>query len=474
VFPKANYLIAASRLHPRLDGGYTIAVLHRLRHFRELAGTDATLLTFDFSPDYREHLAQFRRIGLAAENTVLRNLYQDARDNPGWLWDAARPGTIDPTYTSSLIGRTDRDADGAAWRTVWHAGDTVVCTDYLQRDGQPILRTPYLHRADWHRADEPITVFRDGEPVGTLAGFGELYRAWLAAVIADGDPALPTVVISESRQVGELIVDLRGPRVTVIHTAHNAHTLPPYRWDSEISGLWRSWFDHLARFDAVVWLTEGQRRDVVRRFGEPTRFAVIPHPAQPTHPTATPQDRDPNRAVMITRLAPQKQVEHAIRAFATAQAANPSARLDIYGEGPSLPNLVELIAELGLQDVVRLRGYRPDATEELDRAALLILSSRFEGQSLVITEAFARGCPVIAYDVNYGPREMISSGRNGYLVPAEDVSALAASLSDLLGHPERLAEFSAAARAAARQMTPEHAMARWAQLFERLLGRPRV
>lgn len=86
VFPKANYLIAASRLHPRLDGGYTVAVLRRLRHFREVAGADATLLTFDFSPDYREHLAQFRCIGLAVDATVLRNLYQDARTDPRWLW----------------------------------------------------------------------------------------------------------------------------------------------------------------------------------------------------------------------------------------------------------------------------------------------------------------------------------------------------------------------------------------------------
>lgn len=372
--------------------------------------------------------------------------------------------------TADLTGHTDRDADGIPWRTIWRTGDTVVCIDYLDGQGQPLLRTPYLQRSDWHRTTDPITVFRDGEAVGALEGFGELYRVWLAAVIADGDPALTTFVISESRQVGELIVNLSGAAVKVIHTAHNAHTLPPYRWDSDIDQLWQTWFDQLTRFDAVVWLTDGQRRDVIRRFGEPTRFAVIPHPAQPPGPAAH-RERDPNRAVMITRLAPQKQVEDAIRAFAILRESNALAHLDVFGEGPSLGGLVELVDELDLRDVVRLRGYRPDATDELDRAALLILSSRFEGQSLVITEAFARGCPVVAYDVNYGPREMISSGENGYLVPAGDIPALATSLADLLGHRERLETFGAAARSAAKQMAPEHAMSMWARLFEQLLQR---
>ena len=91
MFPHGNYLIATSRLHPGLDGGQTVALLRRARHFREVGGASPLLLSFDFAPQRTDELLEFQRMGLADERTVFRNLYQDARGDPSWLFDAARP-----------------------------------------------------------------------------------------------------------------------------------------------------------------------------------------------------------------------------------------------------------------------------------------------------------------------------------------------------------------------------------------------
>jgi poly(glycerol-phosphate) alpha-glucosyltransferase len=473
VFPHGNYLIATSRLHPGLDGGQTVALLRRARHFRDVGGVTPLLLSFDFAPYRADDLLEFQRMGLADGSTVLRNLYQDARADPSWLFDAARPLQQSATDANGLVPGTDLDSEGVPWRTVWRAATpagTALSTDYLDRQGRPLLRTPYLARQDWHHSTEPITVFRDGLPAGQFAGFGELYRAWLSAVVAAGDPALPTFIISESRQIGELITPLRSATVKLVHTVHNAHTRPPYRWDSDLEPQWQSWFEKVPEFDAVVWLTARQQADVVRRFGTPTRFAVIPHPVETAPPAQTPGDREPNRAVMIARLAPQKRVDSAIRAFATVRESNPQARLDIFGDGPSKQDLGTLIADLGLDGAVRLRGYQPDAAAALEDAALLVVSSGYEGQSLAITEAFARGCPVVAYDVNYGPGEMVVSEHNGVLVPAGDIPALAEAMTRLLGDRSLIQTLSAGARATAAQMSVERAMESWAQLFRELLA----
>ena len=475
MFPRGNFSIATSRLHPALDGGQTIALLRRAKHFRDVGGTSVQLLSFDFAPERPDDLAEFQAMGLADERTVLRNLYQDARRDPSWLYDAARPLQQPAPEAIAVTADTTLDSEGMPWRTVWRATTTptgaAVYTDYLDQQKRPLLRTPYLTRGDWHHSTEAITVFRDGMPAGQFAGFGELYRAWLSAVIASGDPTLPTFIISESRQIGELITQLRSATVNVIHTVHNAHTRPPYRWDSDMEPQWQSWFEKLADFDAVVWLTARQKADVVRRFGEPTRFVVIPHPVDPVQPIHPPAVRDLNRAVMIARLAPQKQVDHAIRAFSIVRASNPQARLDIFGDGPSRQSLAELITDLGVGDAVRLRGYGPEAAAELENAALLVVSSAFEGQSLAITEAFARGCPVVAYDANYGPGEMVVSGNNGVLVPAGDISALAEAMTRLLGHRSLTEALSAGARATAAQMSVERAMSSWAALFDQLIQR---
>ena len=350
-----------------------MALLRRARQFHDVGGVRPQLLSFDFTAGRPEDLAEFRRMGLADEGTVLRNLYQDARADPTWLLDAARPLQHPTTDAGALAAGTDLDSEGVPWRTVWRAiasgTGTAVYTDYLDRRGRPLLRTPYLSRQDWHHSTEPITVFRDGIPAGYLRGFGELYRAWLSAVIGSGTPGVPTFVVSESRQIGELITPLSSDTVKVIHTVHNAHTRPPYHWNSDMEPQWQSWFEKLAEFDAVVWLTRKQQADVTRRFGRPTRFVVIPHPVDTAPPTAS-GERDINRAVMIARLAPQKRVDSAIQAFALVHESLPDARLDIFGDGPSAQSLAELIVSLGLGDAVRLRGYHPDAAAELsDRRA---------------------------------------------------------------------------------------------------------
>lgn len=442
-FPRINLLIATSRLHPGADGGYTIAAMNRARQLRE-AGADPILLTVDFAPDYDEHREGFRRIGLADDSTVLRNLYEEARADPSWLIAAA---------DEQLGGRAGRD----------------LHTEHPDAAGRPLLRTPMVPRPDWHRATETITVFRDGEPVGGLAGFGALYRAWVSHVIAGLDPHLPTMIIAESRQVGELLIPLRDARTKLLHTVHSAHTMAPHDWDSPMDVLWAGWMDTLPGYDAVAFPTARQRGDVIRRFGEPTRFEVIPNAVSAPTAAIAPA-RDPLLTVMVTRLVPLKRVDRAIRAIAAVRQRGILARLDVYGDGPLRGELEALIDELQLHNAVRLLGYDPAVTERIGEASLLLLTSEYEGQGLVILEGFTRGTPAVAFDVNYGPSELIDDGVSGHLVPAGDIDRLADTIADALSNPTALVALIDGARAAAQQMSVAAAMERWRRLLTDLIG----
>jgi poly(glycerol-phosphate) alpha-glucosyltransferase len=467
-FPEAGYFIAASRLRPGLDGGYTVATLRRALDFTTYGGAQPTLLTFDFWPEYPAIIDEFRSIGLANDTTVMRNLYEEARHDPSFLRAAAAPA--DASAFDEGLSVIDHDSAGRAWRvTVSDTAGVTQYTDYLDAAERPMLRLPYVSgRADWHLADVAIEVLdHDGSVIGVIDGFGGLYRAWVDSLVAASGFA-SNVVVVEARQVGELLA--AGPHdYAIVHTVHNAHTNPPYSWDSDMDLLWSNWFAGVGAYDAVVWLTEAQKADAARRFGEGRNWVVVPHPADALAARPAVDDRDPFAVVMITRLAAQKRVDDAIRSWPAVVAAHPAAHLEIFGGGVLRDEMQALIGELGVDDSVTLHGHSERAQDALLTAAALLLTSRFEGQSLAITEALSRGVPAVSYDIAYGPGELIEHGASGYLVPAGDIGGLSSALISILGNLSEIDRMSVAGWEWAKAHGPQRAMDTMSDLFTSVL-----
>ncbi len=135
-------------------------------------------------------------------------------------------------------------------------------------------------------------------------------------------------------------------------------------------------------------------------------------------------------AVIVARLAPEKDVDTLLRAAATIVRACPDFRLEIAGDGPCRGDLERRAAERGLGECVRFLGAVRDVPALLARARLFVLSSLTEGISLTLLEAMARGLPVVATEVG-GNVEVVRPGETGFLVPPQQPDQLAQTLLQL-------------------------------------------
>ncbi len=118
--------------------------------------------------------------------------------------------------------------------------------------------------------------------------------------------------------------------------------------------------------------------------------------------------------------------------------------LDVFGEGPLRNDLVRQISSLGLDDQVRLRGFRREVRTLLPGYRAYVHASYSESSSLAIIEAMAAGLPIVAG--NFGPiSELFDDGVEGRYWPLDDPVRAAAILIDLLDcEPERLKVASSA------------------------------
>lgn len=197
--------------------------------------------------------------------------------------------------------------------------------------------------------------------------------------------------------------------------------------------------------DAVVAVSQGVAEDLIHRTGiSREKVRVIYNPVitpelflraeeDPGHPWLAPGS--PPVILGVGRLAKQKDFSTLIRAFARVRAVRP-ARLLILGEGEERAELERLVKELGLVQDVSLPGFSANPYAFMKRAAVFVLSSRYEGLPTVLVEALALGTPAVATDCPSGPAEILEGGRWGRLVPVGDEEALARAILEVLDEPK--------------------------------------
>jgi glycosyltransferase involved in cell wall biosynthesis len=141
----------------------------------------------------------------------------------------------------------------------------------------------------------------------------------------------------------------------------------------------------------------------------------------------------------------------------------------IWGEGPERGNLEKLIKEKSLEGRVLLPGRTKKIHEEMAKGSLFVLSSRFEGMPNALCEAMSLGLPVISTDCPTGPREVITHGEDGMLVPVDDVQEMARAMEDLIKDVRLREKLGEKASQKMKQYDMETISALWEKVFDEVV-----
>lgn len=267
----------------------------------------------------------------------------------------------------------------------------------------------------------------------------------LAAYLRRERPAALLGVMAHANVAAALARILSGTSIRLVLRQQTVLRIPGIPRKERILQVAMRWAYRNA--DAVVAVSNGIATDLIQILAlPPTKVRTIHNPvitdslyamaaASLPHPWL--MLGEPPVIITAGRLQEEKDFPTLIHAFKKVREAF-QCRLVILGEGGQRELLEELTLQLGIKDNVLLPGFQVNPFAWISRAALFVLSSRWEGLPGVLIQAMALGVPVVSTDCHSGPREILQDGRWGRLVPVGDVDALASAMRQTLeddSHP---------------------------------------
>ncbi|MFM5482328.1 glycosyltransferase family 4 protein [Aeromonas veronii] len=185
-----------------------------------------------------------------------------------------------------------------------------------------------------------------------------------------------------------------------------------------------------ARFaDDVVTLTERDKQLWLANTKYKANIVAIPNPLTIPPPTEINQKKA-KLFLAVGRLTYEKGFDLLLQAWAQVALHHPDWRLRIVGDGENKAMLEQLRRELKIEASTELVPKTNNIAEHYQQASFFVLSSRFEGLPLVLIEAQSFGLPVLSFDCDTGPAEIINPGKTGWLCEIENIEAL----SQLIHH----------------------------------------
>lgn len=237
------------------------------------------------------------------------------------------------------------------------------------------------------------------------------------------------------------------------------------------SGLWKladNWRTReeekwVRNFDKFVVLTQEDKR----YWGSLSNIEVIPNALSKIPETTSKLDK--KNVVAIGRYNSQKGFDRLIDIWSVIHPEFPDWHLNIVGDGELKDELRMQIDELHLSENIHLTTPSKDVEQIYLNSSILALTSRYEGLPMVLLEAQSYGLPIVAYDCKCGPLDVITDGKDGFIIRDGNKTDFTVKLKQLMQSKDLREQMGKNAKAASFRFEEEKIMNKWINLFQSLI-----
>lgn len=291
------------------------------------------------------------------------------------------------------------------------------------------------------------------------------YRKKLKQFIMDEKPDV--VITTLGRDLG-ILISLKDTSIKIGETHTTQYHLRNFHLMEQRGGLYK-WMARYFRWrhislasklKALVVLTPQDAED----WKDVTNTFVIPN-ALSFYPTES-AELENKQAIMVGRYNDAKGYDYLIPAWEKVHQRYPDWTLHVYGSGELYNDVVRWIQEHHLDGSMILHEPTEHIMEKYLESSVCVLSSRYEGFSLVILEGMACGVPFVSFDCPYGPRNIIHNGEDGILVDYLNSDDLADNICRLIKDPVLRKKMGAAAKRNVKRYSQDEVMKKWTGLFD--------
>jgi glycosyltransferase involved in cell wall biosynthesis len=213
-------------------------------------------------------------------------------------------------------------------------------------------------------------------------------------------------------------------------------------------------------FDKFIVLTEDNKKEWKLK-----NIEVIPNPLSffPKESSTLTE----KIVLAVGKQSYQKGYDRLLESWKIVQEKFPDWQLHIYGTIHPQNIYKNQANQLKIEDSVKFFPPNKNIQEIYLKSSIYVMSSRFEGFGMVLIEAMACGVPCISFDCPYGPANIITNSKDGFIVENNNIKIFAEKIIELISKEDKRYLFGKNAKENVKKYNLNEITFKWNILFQK-------